>query len=131
MKLFLLTLGWYNFLGSLLMIGFFNEAFGRKILNEWTKIFREEFTLSYWSRLWLFWAIGLNIFFGLINIMAAAWNYHELLRFLVVSDIVAYGCFFLLTVRAYLLKYLDVGGYAVFVIFAGWLIWGISTLFVG
>jgi hypothetical protein len=130
MKFFLLSVGWWNFAGSLLMIGFFHEGFGRKILNDWTKIFRQTFTLDYWSRLWLFWAVLFNVFFGLINIMAVEWNYPDVMRFLVVGDILGYGCFYMLAVRAFLRKQLGAGAYSVFIIFTGWLVWGISTLFV-
>lgn len=128
MKTFILALGWWNLVGSFLMLGFLNESFGRKMLNEWTKIFANEFRLEYWSRLWLFWAAGMNIFFGLINIMAAAWDFTPLTRFLVLSDLVSYAAFLALAVRARVKGQLGIGGYSVLVIFTGWLLWGVSTL---
>ena len=39
MDTYLLSLGWWNFAGSILMIGFFYQSFGKKMLNDWTKIF--------------------------------------------------------------------------------------------
>ena len=129
MKTFIFVLGLWNFLGSFLMLGFLSEAFGRRVLNEWTKIFANEFTLDYWSRLWLFWAAGMNIFFGLVNIMASVWEFFPLFRFLVVSDLVAYAILFALALRAHQRGQFGSGGYSVLVIFSGWLLWGISTLF--
>jgi hypothetical protein len=126
---FLLAVGWWNFVGSILMIGFFNENFGKKMLNEWTKIFKAEYKLDHWSRLWLLWTIGLNIFFGLVNILAVGWEHEPLKHFLVTADIVAYVLFFGLTVWATMAGKMASGVYSVFVIFAGWIIWGSLSLF--
>jgi len=93
MNYYLLALGWWNFIGSIMMVGFFNEKFGKKMLNDWCKIFITEFKLDYWSKFWLGWAIGLNIFFGLINIMAAGWDFIPLKQFIVCFDMFAYTAF--------------------------------------
>jgi hypothetical protein len=78
MDTYLFSLGWWNFAGSILMIGFFYQPFGKKVLNDWAKIFNTEFALDYWGKFWLTWSIGLNIFFGLTNIYAAKLNYMEM-----------------------------------------------------
>lgn len=90
MDTYLLSLGWWNFAGSILMIGFFYQSFGKKMLNDWTKIFNTEFVLDYWGKFWLTWSIGLGIFFGLVNIYAAKLNYVEVKEFLIWFDVVAY-----------------------------------------
>lgn len=128
MNTYLLALGWWNFVGSFLMIGFFNENFGRKMLNEWTKIFATEFKLDYWSKFWLAWAIGLNIFFGLINIYAAHWNYPEVMAFLARFDVVAYCLFVLLAIWGIKAKKTGSGIYSAFIIFGAWICWGIYAL---
>lgn len=128
MEKFLLAVGWWNFGGSILMLFFLNEEFGKNILNKWTKIYNEPFVLSYWTRVWLFWAAGINVFFGLINVMSVKWGYPEIMRFLVLSDLAAYCVFFILAIWGFSTKKLGSGAYSVFIIFAGWIAWGISTL---
>jgi hypothetical protein len=128
MVTYLLALGWWNFFGSIVMIGFFNESFGKKMLNDWTKIFATEFKLDYWSKFWLGWAIGLNIFFGYINVLAAKWNFFPLMKVLVLTDIAAYSAFVLLGIWGLVSKRLGAGGYSIFIIFGGWIAWGIVAL---
>jgi hypothetical protein len=128
MKTYLLVLGWWNLIGCGLMLGFFNETFGRKMLNEWTRIFATPYTLDYWSKFWLSWAIGLNVFFALVNILAAKWEFLPLMRFTVGIDIMAYLLFIGLTVWGVTAKRTGSGIYSVFVIFAIWLSWGTWAL---
>ncbi len=128
MNNYLLALGSWNLFGSILMLGLFNESFGRKMLNEWTKIFSVEFKLDYWSKFWLAWAIGLNIFFGYINIFAAKWSFIPLMKVLVWTDLVAYTVFVLLAIWGVKTKRTGSGIYSVFVIFGGWIAWGIVAL---
>jgi hypothetical protein len=129
MNTYLLALGWWNLVGCFLMFGFFNEAFGNKMLNEWTKIFVKEYKLDHWSRFWMFWAIGLNIFFAVTNIMAADWNYPEVKQFLIGSDIVAYTLFLGLALWGINAGKCASGIYSVIVIFMIWISWGVYALF--
>ncbi len=124
MDKYLLSIGWWNFIGSLTMLGFFNEWFGKKMLNEWTKMFVTEFKLDYWGKLWLMWAIGLNIFFGLINILAVKWGYNEVKIFLIWFDIFAYLLFVGLAIWGIIVKRCGTGIYSAFLIFGVWIIWG-------
>jgi hypothetical protein len=128
MDTFLLSIGWWNFIGSIMMLGFLYEPFGQSVLNNSTKIFSEKFTLNYWSRLWLVWATGLNIFFGLINIFAARWEYPELKTFLVYMDLFAYSIFLMLAIWGLKTKKLGSGGYSVLLIFTAWITWAIWVL---
>lgn len=128
MNSYLLAIGWWNFAGSCLMMGMLNENFGKKMLNEWTKVFKDEFKLDYWGKLWLFWAAGLNIFFGLINIMAAGWDFADLKKFLIISDIVAYIIFFWLAIWGQRSQRCDTGIYTAYVIFAIWIFWGFKAV---
>lgn len=111
-----------------MMLFALNEAFGKKLFNEWTQIFREEFTLGYWTRLWLFWAAGLNIFFGLINVLAAHWNFIPLKIFMVYADLAAYAVFLALAIWGKISGKCGSGVYAAWVIFTGWIAWGIVAL---
>ncbi len=128
MNTYLLSLGWWNLTGSILMIGFFNEAFGKKVLNEWTKIFSTEFALDYWGKFWLMWSIGLNIFFALMNILAVSWGYPEVKRFLIGFDIVAYLLFIGLAIWGMKAKRTGEGIYYAFLIFGTWIIWGLWVI---
>jgi hypothetical protein len=131
MDAYLLSIGWWNFFGSFLMLFFLHEPFGQKMLNEWTKIYCEKFTVNYWVRLWLFWAAGINVFFGLVNVMAVKWGYPEIKLFLTRCDIVAYTLFFMLAIWGYAKGKLGDGAWSVFVIFSGWIGWGIYVLYQG
>lgn len=131
MNYYLQALGWWNLIGSLMMIGFFNEAFGKKVLNEWTKIFATEFRLDYWSKFWLAWAIGLNIFFASINILAAGWDLLQLKQFIVCFDLFAYLAFIGLAIWGVKAKHCGAGIYSVYVIFSIWIVWGFDALLQG
>jgi hypothetical protein len=128
MDQYLLSIGWWNFGGSLFMLGMLNNSFGKKVLNEWTKIFKTEFHLDYWGKFWLAWAIGLNIFFGLVNILSVSWGYPEVKQFLICSDLVAYSCFLLPAIWGLSAGRVGSGIYSVFVIFSFWIAWGIISL---
>lgn len=128
MDTYLLALGWWNFAGSILMLGFFYEPFGRKMLNEWTLIFKIPFSLDYWGRLWLMWAAGLNIFFGLINILSVKWGYNDVKVFLVSVDIIAYLIFIGLSIWGLRAGKCGPGIYTALAIFTFWIIWGFMAM---
>jgi len=98
------------------------------MLNEWTMMFRTEFSLDYWGKVWLMWAISLNIFFGLINILAVGWGYNDVKEILIAADIVAYVSFTGLAVWGLRAGRLGSGAYSVFLIFSFWIIWGCVVL---
>lgn len=128
MNNYLTAIGWWNFAGSIIMLGLFNENFGKKMMNDWCKIFKTEFVLDYWGKFWMGWAIGLNIFFGLMNILSVAWGVREIKTFLIYSDLVAYTCFFGLAIWGMKAGRTLSGIYSVFVIFGFWIVWGVISL---
>lgn len=128
MDTYLLSLGWWNFAGSILMIGFFYQSFGKKMLNDWTKIFNTEFVLDYWGKFWLTWSIGLGIFFGLVNIYAAKLNYVEVKEFLIWLDVVAYIFLMGLSLSQIKAKRTSSGIYVALLVFAFWISWGVWAL---
>ena len=129
MDLYLKNVGYWNLIGSLLMFLFFSRALGNRILVNWSQIFRERYELNYYSKLWLLWAIGLNLFFAIINILAAWWSFEELKLFLIRADVIIYLIFIGLTVRGLVIKQLGAGAYVALIIFAAWSFWGIATLY--
>ncbi len=128
MDKYLLSLGLWNFAGSILMIFFFYQSFGKKVLNGWTKIFNTEFVLDYWGKFWLTWSIGLGIFFGLVNIYAAQLNYVEVKESLAFLDVVAYIFFLGLSLSQIKAKRTGPGIYIVVLVFAFWISWGVWVL---
>ena len=74
------------------------------------------------------WSIGLNIFFGLINIYAAKWGYVDVQKFLICSDILAYLLFVGLAIWGIKSKRTGADIYSVFVIFGVWIVWGLAVL---
>lgn len=128
MKAYLLALGWWNLAGCGLMLGFFSESFGKKMLNEWTKIFAVPYSLEYWSRFWLAWAIGLNVFFALVNILAAGYEFLPLMRLCIGMDLVAYALFIGLSLWGMAARKTGTGIYAALAIFATWMGWGAWAL---
>jgi hypothetical protein len=128
MNTYLLAIGWWNLVGSILMLGLFNEQFGKKIFNEWCKIISTEYKLDYWGKFWLSWAIGTNIFFALINILSVKWGYNEIKTFLIWFDIIAYLiliCFALWGIKA---KRTGIGIYIGLIIFVSWVVGGLFVV---
>ena len=124
MDTYLLSIGWWNFLGSIMMMSMVYQPFGQKMLVEWTQMFKEDFILNYWSKLWLFWASGLNIFFGLINILAVHWGYADVKLFLILLDIGIYISFIGLAAWGLKAGRCGSGIYSALVIFIIWITWG-------
>lgn len=128
MDTFLLALGWWNFVGSIMMLFMVYQPFGHNVLVVWTRIFRDDFVLNYWGKLWLLWAAGINIFFGLMHIMAVKWGYLDVKLFLIKMDIAIYAIFVLLVIWGISAKRMGSGVYSVFVVFLVWLTWAILSL---
>ena len=128
MNNYLLSLGWWNLAGSILMVGFFCQSFGKKMMNGWTKIFNTEFVLDYWGKFWLTWSIGLGIFFGLVNIYSAKLDYTEVKEFLIWLDVIAYIFLMGLSLSQIKAKRTGSGIYGVLLVFAFWISWGVWAL---
>ncbi|MCE3280964.1 MAG: hypothetical protein K0S44_3155 [Bacteroidetes bacterium] len=126
---YLLAIGWWNLAGSILMLSMLYQPIGKKILNDWCLIFKKEFSLDYWGKLWFFWASGLNIFFGLINIISVQWGFIEVKTFLIKADLLSYLIFIGLAIWGFKEGKMGPGIYSVFVIFSFWIIWGLIVIY--
>ncbi len=124
MDTYLLAIGWWNLVGSILMLGLFSESFGKKLFNEWSKIISTEYKLDYWGMFWLSWAIGTNIFFALTNILSVKWGYKDVKTFLIWFDIFAYLILISLAIWGIKAKRTGTGIYVGLIIFMSWVIWG-------
>lgn len=128
MNTYLLAIGWWNLAGSILMLGLFNEQFGKKIFNEWCKIISTEYKSDYWGKFWLSWAIGTNIFFALINILSVKWGYNEIKTFLIWFDIIAYLILIGFAFWGIKAKRTGIGIYIGLSIFVSWVVWGLFVV---
>lgn len=129
MDTYLTSIGWWNFIGSLLMLGMFNENFAKNMLYGWTKLFTIEIKIDFWFRFWMGWAIGLNIFYGAINILCVRWNVTEMKQVVIGFDVFAYGMFLFLLFRGFRSGIMGKEGfYSTLCIFSTWFIWGICSL---
>lgn len=126
---YLQAIGWWNFVGSVLMLGCLHQPFGKKMFNEWTMIFTTEFQLDYWGKLWFVWATGINIFFGLVNIKVVEWGTMEFKEFIIWFDIIAYVLFVFMAAWGQKVKRCGSGVYSAYFIFLFWIVWGILSLF--
>ena len=43
---YLLALGWWNFIGSFMMLAMLYQPFGQQLLNKWTYIFKEKLIID-------------------------------------------------------------------------------------
>ena len=127
MNEFLISLGIWNFFGTVLLFFCFIQDFGKKVLNDWTKIFTKEFKLDYWSKFWMAWALGLNLFYAVVNIMSADAADIELKVVIILFDILAYITFLGLAIWGKRSGNCGSGIYSVIVIFSIWITWGIFT----
>lgn len=126
---YLFAIGWWNLTGSILMLAFLNESLGNNILIEWTGIFKTKFDLGYYGKLLLLWAVGLNTFFALINILASYWKHAEMMTFLLWTDILVYILFIISGIWGLIAKRCGSGIYVTFLISLIWISWGVFVLF--
>ena len=128
MDSYLLILGLWNIIGCLVMFAFIKDSNANKLLVEWSQIFTEKYSTGYYGKLWLIWAIGVNIFFALINIMCIYWNILEIKEFVIWADIIIYILFILLSIIGLKSGKLGKGIYIGFLIFITWILWGFSVI---
>ena len=53
MDLYLKAIGWWNLIGALFMLVFLSESIGNKVLVEWSKIFTEKYSVTYYVKFFI------------------------------------------------------------------------------
>lgn len=129
MESFIATLGWWNLIGSVMMFFFLNERFGSMVLVESTGIFKGPFRLDYWGKLWLAWAAGANLFFGIVHILTVHYKFYPLMIWIVWNDVIIYVTFILLSVWGIRAGRMGKGAFSVFIVFGIWLSWSLYSLY--
>jgi len=128
MDLYLKAIGWWNLIGALFMLVFLSESIGNKVLVEWSKIFTEKYSVTYYVKFWLVFAIGLNLFYGLMNIMAGHWSLPNVSTAIIYMNVIAYICVLAMAIWGLVAGKCGPGIYVGFVIFGIWILWGIQAL---
>ncbi len=128
MDSYLIAVGLWNFIGAFFMLTFLNGKIAQLILVDWTKIFKKNYENSFFAKIWLVWAAGLNIFFGAINILCTKWAMPDLKIFIIYFDLVAYILFIIMGIWGVKTKNCGVGIYVAMAIFLFWIIWGCVAL---
>ena len=129
MNHFLIGLGLWNLIGACFMFLLLNKKFGNDFLVKWSQIFKEPYSLNYYGKFWLCWAIGINLFYGFINCWAVKWDYIHVKTDLIFFNLIIY--FIILAILIYgLIKSnkLGPGAYIAGVIWAFFIGWGIYVL---
>jgi len=128
MDLYLKAIGWWNLIGSLLMFFLLSESIANKVLIEWSAIFTEKYTATFYVKFWLVFAIGLNIFYGLVNIMAGYWEYDNIRSCIIWVDVIAYIGVLSVAIWGLVAGKCGLGILVGFLIFSVWILWGIYVL---
>ncbi|MEB3236359.1 MAG: hypothetical protein VKO64_01880 [Candidatus Sericytochromatia bacterium] len=73
MTTFLVWIGWYNVLGSLVLFALLHPNMAHALLHAWTRILSQPWSPGPLGRLWLSWAAACNLALGFLMVRAAAW----------------------------------------------------------
>lgn len=73
MAAFLLWIGLYNLLGSLLLMAMHDQRLADWLLSKGTQMVSEPYEHGRFGRLWLWWAATSNMFLGAVMMLASRW----------------------------------------------------------
>jgi hypothetical protein len=74
MTSFLWWIGWYNFLGSIVLALMYHERLADFMLRKVTEVVLVPYEHGAFGRMWLWWAASTNLFLGAIMLRAASWS---------------------------------------------------------
>lgn len=124
---YLVSLGIYNLFGCVFLLGFLSNSFGNFILTKHLKIFKNSYKIGTSGFLWLVWAAMLNFFFSVVNILAYRWDSIAQMD-LLITNIILYIVFVILSILALLSKNYSTGIWFNFPIFLFWICWGLYLI---
>ncbi|MBD1847707.1 hypothetical protein H6F89_30805 [Cyanobacteria bacterium FACHB-63] len=125
--IFLLSIGYWNLMGSIALYLMLNKAIADRLLREWTWIIAAPYEVGRYGNLWLVWAATTNTFFGAINLFAAHWESMNQIA-VIWADLFVYGVFLLSAIVV--LKGNDYGkGHFINIgLFIFWSLWAVYLL---
>ena len=126
-KYFLLSVGYWNLIGSIVLYLMLNQAFADKVMRQWTSIFAYPYDIGKYGSLWLLWAATTNTFYSIINIFAAHWD-KEVQTTVIYGNVFIYGLFLTLSIFALKNENYGKGNYVNIILFLFWLGWAIYCL---
>lgn len=71
---FLLWIGLYNLIGSIMLMAMHFEKIADILLRRATEIIAEPYLHGAYGRLWLWWAATMNLFVGVVMLLATRWE---------------------------------------------------------
>jgi hypothetical protein len=126
-KYFLLSVGYWNLIGSIVLYLMLNQAFADKVMREWTFIFAYPYDIGKYGSLWLLWAATTNTFYSIINIFAAQWD-TEIQTTVIAGNVFIYGSFLILSILAIKNENYGKGNYVNIILFLFWISWALYCL---
>lgn len=126
---FLLAIGYWNLIGSIVLYLMLNPAIADKILRQWTEIVTVPYDVGRYGSLWLVWAASTNTFFSVMNILTIRWAHTSQIA-VICGDLFVYSV--LLLSMTVVLNNENYGrGLYVSIFFSiFWIVWAICALFI-
>ena len=127
METFLLAVGYWNLIGSLVLYLMLKPTLADKILRLWTGIIAQPYEIGKYGALWLLWAATTNTFLGVINIFAAQWEFTSQ-TIIIYADLFVYGVFLISAIAALKNVNYGKGHFLNILLFLLWILWATYSL---
>ena len=126
---FLYFVGYWNLLGSIVLYLMVNEAIADRVLRQWTEIIAHSYSVGKYGTMWLWWAATTNLFFGLVNIFAAAWE-PSAKTVILYGDLFVYGILLVPALAALQDESYSKGLFINILLGIFWILWALYLLFI-
>lgn len=126
---FLLAIGYWNLIGSIILYLMLNPAIADKVLRQWIEIITIPYDVGKHGSLWLVWAASTNIFFSIVNIAAAHWE-ETSQRTVIWGDLFVYGILLLSMIAVFNHENYGKGLYVSIFLGIFWILWAGYSLFI-
>lgn len=126
---FLLAIGYWNLIGSVVLYFMLNPAIADTILRQWIEIITVPYEVGKYGSLWLVWAASTNTFFSVMNVFAVH-SAHASQIVVICGDLFVYGILLLSMLAVFNNKSYGRGLYVSICLSIFWMLWAIYALFV-
>uniref|UniRef100_A0A832H3B3 TspO protein n=1 Tax=Oscillatoriales cyanobacterium SpSt-402 TaxID=2282168 RepID=A0A832H3B3_9CYAN len=125
---FLLAIGCWNLIGSIVLYFMLNPAIADKILRQWIELITVPYEVGKYGSLWLVWAASTNMFFSVINVLAIHWARASQVV-VICGDLFVYGILLLSMIVVLNDKGYGRGLYISIFLSIFWMLWAVYSLF--
>lgn len=125
---FLLAIGYWNLIGSIVLYLMLNPAIADKLLRQWIEITTFSPDLGKYGSIWLLWAATTNTFFSVINIYAVHWSTSSKVT-VIWGDSFVYCIFLLPMIVVFNNENYGRGLYVSILLSIFWILWAVYSLF--